>query len=408
MNLNNSEYRAWAVNATKRMVDFFGVEGTLTPIKSGWMSYDAVPNSAQQSNAWCGDYLAPGANCTPYGPKEFESGIGAYLIELKEAGVDILANEAPNLGVRGLWFNQSHKDSMLGDIVSYLRPIELMRCIDPYYRPSSKINSSKEFGMSPLEIVFNETNLTSEEIANSTLVWDFGDGVTESGSNVTHIFTNAPGDPEIIYNVTLSVIQSNTVISISSQLIVLNASNVTCLDDDSDGFNFTSRFCGLNDCDDNNSDINPGVAENCGDGVDNNCNGLVDSGDSACSAGGNNRMGSNDGSSNTLSTPCVSSWECGGWSVCNSSEMTRACEDLNYCDNVIDSIVTTLNCLGVIDSQNVAQEFSFGDGQNESSDDEFSLNKGHIIFGVILLLVLVMVIYIIYVKRRRNFNRRSV
>lgn len=46
-----------------------------------------------------------------------------------------------------------------------------------------------------------------------------------------------------------------------------------CYDDDNDGYFLNS--CGGNDCNDNNANINPGATEIC-DGVDNNCNGIID------------------------------------------------------------------------------------------------------------------------------------
>ena len=49
-----------------------------------------------------------------------------------------------------------------------------------------------------------------------------------------------------------------------------------CVDVDGDGFRAQGRTCGPIDCDDNTATTYPGAPEICGDGVDNNCNGTVD------------------------------------------------------------------------------------------------------------------------------------
>ena len=49
-----------------------------------------------------------------------------------------------------------------------------------------------------------------------------------------------------------------------------------CVDVDGDGFRAQGRTCGPTDCDDNTATTYPGAPEICGDGVDNNCNGTVD------------------------------------------------------------------------------------------------------------------------------------
>jgi hypothetical protein len=55
-----------------------------------------------------------------------------------------------------------------------------------------------------------------------------------------------------------------------------------CIDNDNDGYgNPGDSSCAYTaeDCDDGNAAINPGAAEDCTDGIDNNCNGLVDTQD---------------------------------------------------------------------------------------------------------------------------------
>jgi hypothetical protein len=55
-----------------------------------------------------------------------------------------------------------------------------------------------------------------------------------------------------------------------------------CTDKDGDGYSIEGGSCGAVDCDDDNVEVNPGALENCGDGIDNNCNGLIDSVDGVC------------------------------------------------------------------------------------------------------------------------------
>lgn len=61
--------------------------------------------------------------------------------------------------------------------------------------------------------------------------------------------------------------------------------NCSCEDKDNDGYGEREEpgcFFQGEDCDDWNSDINPGVQENCSDEIDNNCDGLIDEEDYKC------------------------------------------------------------------------------------------------------------------------------
>ncbi|MBU1164749.1 fibronectin type III domain-containing protein [Patescibacteria group bacterium] len=55
-----------------------------------------------------------------------------------------------------------------------------------------------------------------------------------------------------------------------------------CSDLDGDGYSPEGEECGDVDCDDAEYDVNPGVGEDCDDGIDNDCDGFTDGDDSDC------------------------------------------------------------------------------------------------------------------------------
>jgi hypothetical protein len=107
-----------------------------------------------------------------------------------------------------------------------------------------------------------------------------GDGFAIEGGDCGPVDCNDgdaavnPGAVEICTNSTDD--NCNGLIDTRDPTAVGCATAATCTDEDGDGYAFEGGACGPTDCDDSNAAVNPGAVENCTNGVDDNCNGLVD------------------------------------------------------------------------------------------------------------------------------------
>ncbi len=115
-------------------------------------------------------------------------------------------------------------------------------------------------------------------------------------------------------------------------------------DEDDDGF--VSIACGGDDCNDRNANAHPGLLETCGDGDDNDCNGVADCLDPACANDANcgcrpDPNGENctngrdddcDASADCLDSDCIGTAACG----CATSELHCGNGFDDDCDNDID------------------------------------------------------------------------
>lgn len=93
---------------------------------------------------------------------------------------------------------------------------------------------------------------------------------------------------------------------------ILGPGGSTCTDADGDGY-----CASEGDCDDSNPNVNPGAAEVCGDGLDNDCDGQTDSSDSDCQTGGCDLVPSGG--------PCTENGECCSGN-CKGRPGSRTCK----------------------------------------------------------------------------------
>ena len=134
-----------------------------------------------------------------------------------------------------------------------------------------------------------------------------------------------------------AVTESDLCVMSDVEIKLLEQGGSSCTDSDGDG-----------DCDDTDCAVDDPLISNtatelCTDGIDNDCDDLVDGADSEC-----------------IATGCVESWQCGDYlpSSCESGEtQTRTCTDLRSCGTVLNKPSTSRIC--VID----------GGGDDTDNDD---------------------------------------
>mgnify|MGYP001587657044 CR=1 FL=1 len=205
-------------------------------------------------------------------------------------------------------------------------------------------------------------------------------GVTFTTTTSTSI-TSTTSTSTTITGTTTST-TSSIFTTILTTTVNFNTSLANCQDLDGDGYQASS--CGGYDCNDNDANISPALAETC-NGIDDNCNSLIDEnilaicgsnvGDcrqgtkicnngmlSACSGGiqamaeacdfhDNDCDGFTDEdnvclSRNNPQTSCIENWICGEWTPCTAitQESTRNCTDSNNCGAMSSKPVTAKSC----------------------------------------------------------------
>lgn len=125
------------------------------------------------------------------------------------------------------------------------------------------------------------------------------------------------------------VITNGSTIGVIAQVSVLKKQITNtgpydfCLDSDGDGYNPPV------DCNDSNPNINPSIPESCGDGIDNNCNDLVDEGCEVCTDLDNDGFFAQAG--------CGFAIDCDDDNPGINPLATEMCDGIdNNCDGVID------------------------------------------------------------------------
>ncbi|MCG8428092.1 MAG: PKD domain-containing protein [Chromatiales bacterium] len=124
-------------------------------------------------------------------------------------------------------------------------------------------------------VTFNGSGSDPDGNLPLTYAWDFdGAAANSSAEDPGSITFNTAGTFTVSLVVTDSLGLSDS--TPATRRITVNDAAPTCTDADGDGFSIEGGSCGPVDCNDGNAAINPGAEESCSDGIDNNCNGLID------------------------------------------------------------------------------------------------------------------------------------
>ena len=144
--LNAAAYRAWDIDQTLDTVEYLGADGVFLGMKTGWHAWFGGTSPEQDPAYPCPSYTAgsiPGStiggpvSCTPYGPGEFETGMGAWIQELRAAArarfgreLAILVNEAPDgehdKFLAGSWYPAAVREELAGESRSLTLPCDIV------------------------------------------------------------------------------------------------------------------------------------------------------------------------------------------------------------------------------------------------------------------------------------------
>ncbi|MFA5887823.1 MAG: putative metal-binding motif-containing protein, partial [Candidatus Nanoarchaeia archaeon] len=145
-----------------------------------------------------------------------------------------------------------------------------------------------------------------------------------------------------------------------------------------DGTTATGAACPSElDCNDNNPEISPGISEIAGDGIDNNCNGIIDD---ACTDSDNDGYNST-ASANGISCGGEANVDCDDANIFINSGATELCSDEidNDCDGLTDEADS--DCTGIESSCTIDPDMTMW--INCDADTINSANEGDTVYMIL-------------------------
>ena len=132
-----------------------------------------------------------------------------------------------------------------------------------------------------MTVDFRDQNIWTDPLQSSTKTLT----LTTSWQEYQMTATAPTGTANLVFHTRLTFkAAAGSTVDIDDVLMSMDVEECVDLDGDDYGKPGSASCAGgsATDCDDSNSNINPGISENCTNGIDDDCNGLTDDGDSAC------------------------------------------------------------------------------------------------------------------------------
>ena len=172
----------------------------------------------------------------------------------------------------GLFFNLSERNNVSTNNFTYS-----VLGINVSYHNNNSLFYDNYFDNNTFVVDDNGYNLWN--ITNTSGINIIGSGYI--GGNYWRTYTGGDLGSDGIGDIAIPFNLSGNITG-GGDYLPLTTNSISCTDSDGDGYYAEGGGCGSVDCNDSSSSVNPGATENCTNGIDDDCDGLIDNNQPSC------------------------------------------------------------------------------------------------------------------------------